>query len=577
MITIQQISPNSISMRCHYAYRGRCRDIPGAEFDYNRKFWKAPLSSLPYIQAEFYGEIYYKTPLWKLKGLPEPTREDVLYQGPEPIVPELTLKPYGYQADGIKFLIDRLNNTGFAMNGDAVGLGKTLQAIGAIKWFKENRGARKILIICKKSIKSQWASEIRRIADWQQVPIFVTGSTKKKRMKAYEGIQESRYGILITNYHNFLHDDEEINKVNYDVCVIDEAHCIKSRDSKMNKLIGDTVCGKRTILLTGTPIMSRPDDIYGIVHMVAPDYFGTYEQFKERYIVTEFGIYGEQIIGAQHLDELQEKIRHFVIMRTAEDVALQLPKRRPAKRISCDMDGVQLRMQEIVQARKDKQDQKKQELMDRYGLTEWTKAEIEKINELGKMYIATLQFIADDPAVFRYMNPERGMNKQLQKMLPDSYGGSSKTDAAVDIVSEIVDADEKVIVFCHFASAARMLKAQFDRIPGANTVMYTGAESDEKREENIDAFKNDPECRVIIGTEAMAEGLNLQVSRYVIHYEQADTYAQREQRIGRIRRIGSKYDYIAVIDLVTKGSHDEIKMRKLANDKLISDSCLKAG
>jgi TonB family protein len=73
-----------------------------------------------------------------------------------------------------------------------------------MKWFVENRGARKILIICKKSIKSQWASELRRVAGWYKVPIYVTGSTKKKRLAAYEGVNQGRTGILITNYHNFL-------------------------------------------------------------------------------------------------------------------------------------------------------------------------------------------------------------------------------------------------------------------------------------------------------------------------------------------------------------------------------------
>lgn len=568
MITIQQIDQNRISMRCHYAYRGRCHDIPGAVFDYDHKYWIAPIESLPVIQAAFCGEIYYKTPLWKLLGETEPPKTVLSYLGPEPHIPHLTLKPYKYQEDGIKFMIDRLNNVGFCLNGDGVGLGKTLMTIGTLKWFVENRGARKILIICKKSIKIQWAEEIRKIADWNMVPIFITGDTKAKRSKAYKGMQESPNGILITNYHNYLYDFEEINKVNYDTCVIDEAHCVKSRSGKMNRQIAKTCNGKRTILLTGTPIMSRPDDIWGIVHLATPNFFGSYEDFKKKYIVTEFSIYGEQIIGAHCLDELHEKMSSFLIMRSAEDVAIDLPKQRPTKHLACPMDNLQIKMQAIVDERKRKQDEKKQMLLETYGLTEKTKAEVERINDLGKMYIATLQFIADDPAVFRFMNPEKGMNKQLQKMLPDSYSMSAKTEATIDAVSELVDADEKVIVFCHFASAARMLKSHFDMISGANTVMYTGAETDEAREKNISAFKNDPECRVIIGTEAMAEGLNLQVSRHVIHYEQADTYAQREQRVGRIRRIGSVYDYINVIDVCSMNSYDQIKLRKLRNDYL---------
>jgi len=345
----------------------------------------------------------------------------------------------------------------------------------------------------------------------------------------------------------------------------------------MNKLIGQTVSGKRTILLTGTPIMSRPDDIYGIVQMAAPNYFGSYDDFKSRYIVTEFGIYGEQIIGARNLDELQERIKLFLIMRSAEDVSLELPKIK-VKGVPCEMDNTQLKMQAVIEGLKQRLNEKKKALISEYGVTKQTKAAIEEMNDKEKMYLATLQFIADDPAVFRYMDETKGMNAYLKKSLPDTYKMSQKTETAIDLIDEIVSAGEKVIVFCHWASSARMLRDRFSAIEGAGVVMYTGAESGEKRDAIKEAFLTDPETNILIGTEAMAEGLNLQVCPYLINYEQADTYAQREQRIGRIRRIGSKYKNVNIIDLVSVSesfiSQDDIKLNKLRRDKMISDSLL---
>lgn len=568
MITLFKINNSQIALKCDYAYRKRCREI-GATFNYDKKYWAASLDKLPAIQTEFQGEIYYKTPLWKLLGQDQPEKQVMEYLGSEPSVPSLNLKPYPYQQDGIKFMIDRLNNLGFCLNGDSVGLGKTIQTIGTLKWFAEH-GASKFIVICKKSIKYQWRDEIQRNWDF---PVFITGQTKKKRIDAYNKMREAKKGILITNHHNFLNDFDEINRINCNIYVIDEAHCVKARNGKMNNLISATTNGKKTILLTGTPIMSKPDDIWGIVHL-AQDYFGTYKRFKDRYLVTEFGIYGEQIVGARNLDELQMLMSQFLIMRSAEEVAIELPKQRPAKNIQCEMDSVQSKMQAIVEQRKKKQDIQKQDILDRHGYTEETREEIERLNELGKMYIATLQFIADDPAVFRFMNPEKGMNKQLKEMLPESYKMSSKTESLIDTVSELIDADEKAIIFCHFASTARMLQNQFEKIANANPVLFTGSESEDIRDSNIKAFKEDPECRVIIGTDAMAEGLNLQVSQHVIHFEQADTYAQREQRIGRARRIGSAFEYICVYDFITKNSFDETKINKLRNDYLITSAIL---
>lgn len=600
MVTVQQIDENRISLRCHYSYRQRCRELPGAVFDQDHKVWVVPIEYLPSVQAAFWGELFFKTPLWKLEGRPEPEKKPIRYFGPEPALPELALKPYGYQKEGIRFMIDRLNNVGFVLNGDAVGLGKTLQTIGALKWFVENRGCRKILVICKKSLKTQWEEEIRRIADWQEVPIFITGgSTKKRKLAPYEGIQNAPFGILITNYHDFLNWKDEIDKVNFDMCVIDEAHCIKGHDGKMNKLIADTCNGKRTILLTGTPIMSRPEDIWGIVHLATPKFFGTYEEFKKEYIIEEFNrkFYRWEFVGAKNLDVLQDKLSEFLIMRSAEEAAVDLPKQRKAKHIACPMDNLQIKLQAMVEDRKRKQDERKKKLVETYGLNERTWAEIEKMDAVSKMYIATLQFIADDPAIFKPEDTsmpadlKQNINDQFGKMVPDTYKMSSKTEATLDAVSELLDADEKVLIFCHFASSAKLLKRLLDKMDEdgakarnrANAVMYTGSESDNAREANIRAFKYDSECRVLIGTEAMAEGLNLQVARHIIHYEQADTYAQREQRNGRIRRIGSKYEYVNVLDICTHGpddkervgaSYDQIKIAKLRRDYRLTAAVL---
>lgn len=561
----------------YYHDNHRLDGIPGVVKNDKGKFCVAPIQSLPFIRAEFDGEIYYKTPLWKLLGQERPEKRPVEYLGPEPVVPALALKPYDYQIEGIKFMIDRLNNEGFVLCSDAVGLGKTLMSIGTLKWFVETRGARKILIICKKSIKAQWEEEIRNIADWHKVPIFVTGDTKKKRMSAYEGIKDVQAGILITNYHSFLYDSAEINKTNYDICVIDEVHSIKGKDGKMNNLIGDTVKGKRTILLTGTPIMSRPEDIYGIIRLAAPGFFGEYEDFEKRYIRIYDGRYGRQMIGARHLDELQEKIRRILIMRSAEDVALELPERK-MKSVYCEMDATQRKMRSVIEERLDLIEERIEKVRSSSDLTpEERDRKVEELVKKSNVFNATLQFIADDPAVLRYASPKYGsVNHHLKEMLPASYKMSAKTEATLEIVNEIIDAGEKVIIFCHWKTSARMLQDRLRSLDKANVVMYTGEESEEKRNMNVQAFKTDPSVNIIIGTEAMAEGLNLQVCPYLINYEQADTYAVREQRIGRIRRLGSKYKYIYVIDLVTKDekSKDIAKLRKIKRDEALASAIL---
>ena len=90
----------------------------------------------------------------------------------------------------------------------------------------------------------------------------------------------------------------------------------------------------------------------------------------------------------------------------------------------------------------------------------------------------------------------------------------------------------------------------------------------------LDVINAEGDVNVLIGTEACAEGLNLQVAGYLINYEQSETYAQRNQRIGRIRRIGSSYNELKVYDMITENSFDEIRYNKLLRDKDVSDALL---
>lgn len=562
MLTLKE-NNNELLIKCAYAYGARVRKIPGAYFNYDLKCWAAPLNSLRNIQEDFPGEIYYQTPQWKLERKPEPPKQHIQLFNKAVKVPELNLSPYDYQKFGIQFCVDRIEKLGFCMIGDQVGLGKSLQAAGVMKWYKQQYHINRILIICKKSIKHQWAAELARYTGWNK--IYVTGDTPKKRQKAYDEVKSG--GVLITNYHNFLNDTDLINQIPFDFCVVDEAHCIKGRNTKMNKNIGKVIGGKRTVLMTGTPVMSKPDDIYGIVKMASPKFFGTYKEFEDEFLVIENGIYGRQIIGAKNLDVLQKKIGSFLIRRTADDVKLDLPEILPPIKIISPMDSVQKKIMRYIESEKAALDAQKEGL----DSSEESQLKIDMLNEKSKMYIAASQFAADDPYLFKVGKKSR-LKGIISKFIPDAYKMSNKTEATLDLVQEILAADEKVIIFCLYATSAFMLKDLIENTLKEKVVMYTGRENDEQRKESYDSFLGD--VNVLIGTEACAEGLNLQVAGYLINYEQSETYAQRNQRIGRIRRIGSKYNELKVYDMITEASFDEVRYNKLIRDKMISQALL---
>lgn len=559
MVTIQATKDRTtLFLKAHYNYKDRIKKC-GAFW--NGEMWVATFDKLPRIEREFKGELYYKTPKWFIDGAEPKVEERTLYS--EGVtVPELSVPLYDYQDDGIRFMVDRIRHDGFVLNSDDMGSGKTAMSIATMKWFYENENARKFLIVCKKSLKLQWREEIKKFG-WD-MPVFVTGETPKKRKDAYNGLKESDRGVLITNYHNYLNDVEEIRSLRLDFCTVDEVHSVKAHKGKMNNGIAEVCQNHNVILLTGTPIMSSPADIYGIFNIATDDYFGSYRSFENRYLETEFGIYGKQIIGAKNLDELYGKIHDVMIRRTTAEISVQLPE-VTLQVVPVEMDKTQEKMDGLITARKEANNLEKEELLKNEPLTEEIMAEIEAINEKEKQFLAAQQFIADDPRLF--LENKSRIADDLKGVVPKGYKVSNKVEATVDLVEDILQAGEKVIVFTHFLTPALLLKAEMEKRLKVSPLMYTGRESEERRNANVEMFMNSDECNVLIANDAAAEGLNLQKAKFLINFEQADTYAQKWQRIGRIRRVGSEHSNVTVYDMVTEGSFDEIKLRKIEKDK----------
>ena len=563
MLTVERRG-DTLVIKSHYIYANRVKAVPGAHFDPDNKVWLCPFSSLDYIKEAFRGEIYFKTEALETK-LPTVSHGDSIVIKK---APELTLFPY--QEKGSKFMIDRLINNLFVINSDSVGLGKSIQSIVCMKYFY-GAGLRKIIILCKRSLKYQWKSEIEKF--WKDAPeILITPEAKKKRDEVYKKVKELKSCILICNYQNFLNDETEIKAVNPRFAVIDEAHIIKSEAGKMHRKIASLTQKIPTIVLTGTPIMSKPQDIHGILDLADEGYLGTYAEFKDRYLVTDFGIYGERVIGARNLDELKKILSGVMIRRTAEEVAIDLPEILPPIEMTASRDAVQEKMFGFLDTLTSEMDRKKQEIVDKGFLTEEDKSRIYELNEQGKVYIALKQFISDDPRVINLSTSDFFATEALKKMVPKSYRMSEKQEMTLDLIDEIVSSGEKVIVFCHFRTPALLLKEDIEKALGYKVALFTGGESDKKREESLNSFKGDTD--ILIGTEAMAEGLNLQFCSYMIHYEQGDTFAQREQRIGRIRRPNAKSNTLRIYDVMTEGSFDIVKKEKIRKDKALSDALL---
>ena len=578
MLVITQLPSGQLSIKSDYFYRDRIKSIPTAKFNPDTKQWVIESFMLGTLENNFKGELVYKTPRWVILNQPMPDMSKMYEITDKSIVaPTLKLKPYDYQDYGIRFMIDKILKNGFVLNADDVGLGKTIQTIATIKWFIENKNVSKILIICKKSIKKQWIDELNKFTDLGQSFVFTkTGTTAAQRKKAYKEFDNASNGILVTNYHSFLNDTDIIKSMHIDFVVIDEVHSVKARTGKLNNNITKVTMGKPTVFLTGTPIMSKPEDIFGIVQMVDPNYFGQWTNFKNYYLTVDLGgRYGPRVVGAKHLDELRDKVQDIVIRRTEYEVSIQLPK-TIIDTVLCQMDSTQEELLKAIAEDQDSITTSMDKLKVNGKIPDYNQAKAEQLEGRSKGLIAARQAASTDPRLF-LRSTSKMMRDVYGKLIPSSYKMSDKTESIIDKVEDILASGDKVILFTKFRTCAQMIGEDIHKHFKENVLLYTGMENDQQRDMAVDYFKNTTTYNVLIGTEAMAEGLNLQCAKYVINIDQPDTLAIKTQRIGRARRAGSAFNNVVVYDMITEStntvrSKDEERLENINKNQDLTDA-----
>lgn len=150
-----------------------------------------------------------------------------------------------------------------------MGLGKTIQAIAVAAKYMEDWP---ILIICPSSVRMSWANEFM---NWLHV--------KEEDIRIIlKGSQELDGKINIISYDLAIKVIE--NQLKFNFVIIDESHFIKNRNAKRTVAVGRIACtARRVIMLSGTPALSRPEELYNQVSFLQPLLFPTFHSFAYRY------------------------------------------------------------------------------------------------------------------------------------------------------------------------------------------------------------------------------------------------------------------------------------------------------
>ena len=455
-------------------------------------------------------------------------------------------KLYRFQKQGIAFGIGKYARLLIA---DEMGVGKTVQAIGLSSYYISEWP---VLVICPSSLKFAWRDEVtswlEEILQPKEVQIIKKTKDEFKENKKY----------YIISYDLSVRMIDKIIKQNFQFIIADEAHYLKNRQAKRTTLLTPILQkAKRVVLLTGTPIMARPMEIYPLLHILRPDHFKSFIEFGARYCDPKksFGLFTDYS-GSSNTKELNAILNKFImIRRLKKDVLSELPpKKRQKIEISTD--------KKIIRILK--------------GLMEKSSAKFEKLLgtqlDFETLGINVEDLKGDNEKNTTVENSDQKDNSKETESIVNKFNkaymltGQSKLPGICDYVNYLIDNSCKFLIFAHHMEILDAIeqvvkegKVQYIRIDGKVKV--------EHRENLVHEFQNNDDCLVaILSITACATGLTLTKASTVVFAELHFTPSIMIQAEDRVHRIGQEGNCVNIHYLFGDNTLDVLLFRKL-NEK----------
>jgi len=437
-----------------------------------------------------------------------------------------TLLPlFGFQRVGVEFVLAADSR---ALIADEMGLGKTPEAIGVYLTLKVLSKARRALVVCPASLKVNWYREWIRFAGLE--PTVWSGPKHKGPLDAE---------IHVVNYDIFGRHRVALEKLGFDLVILDEAHYLKNRTSKRTiAVFGGYSVRTRTktkpfrtpyaVLLTGTPVLNRPSELYPLLHYLAPDRFSDWFQYANRYGAWSPMNMEGRPWKPQHLQELHERTKDIVIRRKKADVLKDLPPK----------------------------------LISDFFVPLTT--------EQRRQYRTALGSLASQwkTAAKEKRKPNITELHALVALL-----NSFKLDKVSEIISELQNEDDvrSVLVFCTRLAPLQELRTRY----GSRAIYIDGSMSPDARQAEVDRFQRGEATIALLSFRAAREGLTLTKADTVVFIDQDFVPANHEQAEDRAHRIG-QVNPVQVYYLLVEDSIDE-DLRALLAEKLAVTSQIADG
>jgi SNF2 family DNA or RNA helicase len=443
--------------------------------------------------------------------------------------------PYEHQKDMIMAgaAIDKL-----ALLADC-GTGKTLSIINIINYRKFiKKQIRRTLVICPRSImKAAWEEDLEKFAP-QMSFIILWHVNKKKRI---EYLQQDK-DIYIINFDGVKVIKNELIERGFDMVVLDESSKVKNHKSQVFKAINNVGSyAKYRYISTATPTPNSAQDAWAQFYFLdqGETLGNSFKDFEFDYFdridinngIGEY-VFSKFIPKPKAIEKLNKIIMQRSIRIKAEN-CLDLPEKKFIDRkisMTPKQESYYREMEEDLFT-----ELEEEEIIEATN----TLVKIMKLRQITSGFIMSAE---DVP--------------QGILLMPENE--NPKIQATDDLLEQIINSGNKAIIWAQFRMEIELLKERYRKKYGA--VDFYGATSEKNRDKNINAFKNSPECSVLIAHPAsLGHGVTLTVANSIIYYSLDYSYENYYQSSKRIDRIGQKQKTF-YYHLVAENSIDEILM-----------------
>ncbi|XP_018011720.1 SWI/SNF-related matrix-associated actin-dependent regulator of chromatin subfamily A-like protein 1 isoform X2 [Hyalella azteca] len=315
------------------------KTMPSRKYDADTKQWSFSIDE----HTELMKKIKALEPAVRISPLPAnvlkvlkeakslPPLHSVDISGLDPLLRDSLLP---YQLDGVRF---GLRRGGRVLIADDMGLGKTIQALGIAACYRRDWP---LLIVTPSSVRYAWQDALMR---WMSSFSCCVINTSQDPLSGFD--------VIITTYELLSRRAKEFKDRNFGVIIMDESHMLKNFKSARYKAASPLMKqAARVILLSGTPALSRPSELYTQIASVDSKLFPKYQDYGIRYCDGKMNPWGWDFSGSSNLSELQILLEaKIMIRRLKSEVLDQLPGKQ-RKTVLLDATSIETSSNEAMAA-----------------------------------------------------------------------------------------------------------------------------------------------------------------------------------------------------------------------------------